>query len=164
MGDFSNSLLAAAIEWQAQQFQARTGITCQVDALVENGGVSQEQATAIFRIFQEALTNILRHAQATRVHITIAEEEGAYVVEVRDNGRGITEEERTGARSLGLLGMRERAQLIGGSIDLTGLPGIGTVLTVRVPLPTQAAAGRAAHAAENEAFLRPLSDSWEGEL
>jgi PAS domain S-box-containing protein len=97
--------LAAAIEWQAQQFQGRTGIICQVDALVESGGVSQEQATAIFRIFQEALTNILRHAQATRVNITIAEEEGAYVVEVRDNGRGITEEERTGSRSLGLLGI-----------------------------------------------------------
>ena len=88
--------LAAAIEWQAQQFQARTGIICQVDALVENGGVSQEQATAIFRIFQEAMTNILRHAQATRVNLTIEEEEGAYILEVRDNGRGITEEERTG--------------------------------------------------------------------
>jgi PAS domain S-box-containing protein len=146
--------LAAAIEWQTQQFQARTGIICQVDALVENGGVSQEQATAIFRIFQEALTNILRHAQATRVNITIAEEEGAYIVDVRDNGRGITEEERTGSRSLGLLGIRERAQLIGGTIDLTGLPGKGTVLTVRVPLPSQAAAYRAAHASENEALLR----------
>ncbi len=156
--------LAAAIEWQAQQFQARTGIICQVDALVENGGVSQEQATAIFRIFQEALTNILRHAQATRVNITIAEEEGAYVVEVRDNGRGITEEERTGSRSLGLLGMRERAQLIGGTIDLTGLPGKGTVLTVRMPLPSPAAACRAADAAENEALFRSLSDAWEEEL
>ena len=69
----------------------------------------------------------------------------------------------TGSFSDRLLGMRERAQLIGGSIDLTGLPGIGTVLTVRVPLPTQAAAGRAARAAENEAFLRPFSDSREGE-
>ena len=134
--------------------------------------MSQEQATAIFRIFQEALTNILRHAQATRVNITIAEEEGAYVVEVRDNGRGITEEERTGSRSLGLLGMRERAQLIGGTIDLTGLPGKGTVLTVRVLLPSQAAAASAAHTAENETpgqaqglplRLRPRSDGWEEE-
>jgi signal transduction histidine kinase len=153
--------LAAAIEWQAQQFQARTGIICRVDALVDNDGVSQEQATAIFRIFQEALTNILRHAQATRVNVTIAEEEGAYVVEVQDNGRGITEEERTGSRSLGLLGIRERAQLIGGTIDLTGLAGKGTVLTVRVPLPSQAAACSAAHASENEALLRPLSNVWE---
>jgi len=60
--------LVAAIEWQAQQFQARTGIICQFDSLVENGDVSQDQATAIFRIFQEAMTNILRHAQATRVN------------------------------------------------------------------------------------------------
>jgi len=153
--------LAAAIEWQTQQFQARTGIICQVDALVESGGVSQEQATAIFRIFQEALTNILRHAQATRVNITIAEEEGAYVVEVRDNGRGITEEERTGSRSLGLLGIRERVQLIGGTIDLTGLTGKGMVLTIRVPLLSQAAACRAAHASEHEALPRPHSDGWE---
>ena len=153
--------LAAAIEWQTQQFQARTGIICQVDALVENGGVSQEQATAIFRIFQEALTNILRHAQATRVNITIAEEEGAYIVDVRDNGRGITEEERTGSRSLGLLGIRERVQLIGGTIDLTGLTGKGMVLTIRVPLLSQAAACRATHASEHEALPRPHSDGWE---
>jgi signal transduction histidine kinase len=131
--------LVAAIEWQAQQFQARTGIICQFDALVENGDLSQDHATAIFRIFQEALTNILRHAQATRVNITIEEEEGAYVLAMRDNGRGITEEERTGSRSLGLIGMRERAQLIGGTIDITGLAGKGTVLTVRVPIPSQEA-------------------------
>ncbi len=155
--------LVAAIEWQAQQFQARTGIICQFDALVENGDLSQDQATTIFRIFQEAMTNILRHAQATRVNITIAEEEGAYVLEVRDNGRGITEEERTGPRSLGLLGMRERAQLIGGTIDLTGLAGKGTVLTVHMPIPSQAAACRVAHASENEAPLRHLGNGPEQE-
>jgi len=82
---------------------------------------------------------------------------------VRDNGRGITEEERTGSRSLGLLGMRERAQLIGGTIDLTGLAGKGTVLTVRMPIPSQAAACRAAHASENEAPLRHLGNDPEEE-
>jgi PAS domain S-box-containing protein len=155
--------LVAAIEWQAQQFQARTGIICQFDSQVEHSDLSQDQATAIFRIFQEAMTNILRHAQATRANITIEEEEGAYILEVRDNGRGITEEERTGSRSLGLLGMRERAQLIGGTIDLTGLAGKGTVLTVRMPIPSQAAACRVAHASENEAPLQHLGNGPEQE-
>lgn len=153
--------VVAAIEWQAQQFQARTGIICQFDALLDNGDMSPEHATALFRILQEALTNILRYAQATQVTITLAEEAGAYVLEVRDNGRGITEAERTGSRSLGLLGMRERAQLIGGTLDLTGLAGKGTVLTVRVPLASQAADGSAAHAAEDAPPLRHRSNGPE---
>ena len=109
--------LVAALEWQAQQFAARTGIRCQFDAVVETHELSQEQATALFRICQEALTNILRHAQATRVTIMVEEGANELILEVKDNGRGITEEERTGSRSLGLIGMRERAQLIGGRID-----------------------------------------------
>ena len=153
--------VVAAIEWQAQQFQARTGIICQFDALLDNGDMSPEHATALFRILQEALTNILRYAQATQVTITLAEEAGAYVLEVRDNGRGITEAERTGSRSLGLLGMRERAQLIGGTLDLTGLAGKGTVLTVRMPLASQTADGSPAHAAEDAPPLRHCSNGPE---
>jgi signal transduction histidine kinase len=130
--------LVAAIEWQAQQFEARTGIICQFDSFVDTTDLSREHATAIFRIFQEALTNIRRHAQATRVNIMIEEEEGEFVLEVRDNGRGIAEDESIGSRSLGLMGMRERAQLVGGRIEITGVAGKGTVLTVRVPIPSQA--------------------------
>jgi len=130
--------LAAALEWQAQQFTARTGITCRFDSFVDDTEVGQEQATALFRIFQEALTNILRHAQATRVTSMIEEEAGEFVLEIEDNGKGITEEESTGSHSLGLMGMRERAQLVGGSITITGVAGKGTVLTVRVPIPGQA--------------------------
>ena len=129
--------IVAAIEWQAQQFKARTGIICQFDPSIENADLSQEQSTAIFRIFQEALTNILRHAQATRVNIMIEQEEGEFVLEVKDNGRGIAEEERTGSRSVGLIGMRERAHLAGGSIEITGVAGKGTVLTLRVPIHSQ---------------------------
>src|SRR5258705_5687425 len=126
--------LLEAIEWQAQQFEARTGIVCQVDSLVENLDLSQEKATAVFRILQEALTNVLRHAHATRVNITIAEEEAEFVFEIRENGRGITEDENIGSRPLGLIGMRERAHLVGGRIEIIGVGERGTVLTLRVPI------------------------------
>jgi PAS domain S-box-containing protein len=129
--------LLEAIEWQAQQFEARTGIACQVDSFVENVDLSREKATAVFRVLQEALTNVLRHAHATRVNITIAEEEAVFAFELRDNGRGITEEEKTGSRSLGLIGMRERANLVGGTIEITGNGERGTVLTLRVPIHGQ---------------------------
>ncbi|HEY2973459.1 MAG TPA: PAS domain-containing protein [Pyrinomonadaceae bacterium] len=125
--------LAEAIEWQARQFQTRTGIICHCDCAVENLHLNQEQSTAVFRIFQEALTNILRHAQATRVEVAIREEAGEFVLTVSDNGRGITKDDRARLQSLGLLGMRERAHLVGGEIELTGVEGRGTVVTVRVP-------------------------------
>ncbi|MDT5122805.1 MAG: hypothetical protein QOC96_2287 [Acidobacteriota bacterium] len=124
--------LAEAIEWQAQQFQTRTGIICHCDCSLEDVALSQEQSTAVFRIFQETLTNILRHAQATRVDIMMEEEDGEFVLTINDNGRGITEDQKSGQHSLGLLGMRERAHLIGGKIDITGVEGKGTVVTLRI--------------------------------
>jgi signal transduction histidine kinase len=127
--------LVEAIEWQAQQFQSRTGIICRWDCSLENFDLSQEQSTAIFRIFQEALTNILRHAQATSVDIMMKAEAGEFVLAIIDNGRGITENEKSGSQSLGLLGMQERAHLIGGKISFTGVEGEGTVITIRVPIP-----------------------------
>lgn len=130
--------LGAAIEAQAQQFEARTGIVCQFTPTVEEVGLTWEQATALFRILQEALTNILRHAQATSVSIMLAVQGDEIMLEVRDNGRGITEAQKNAAQSLGLLGMRERMLLVGGAIEITGVAGKGTVLTVRVPLPDEA--------------------------
>jgi PAS domain S-box-containing protein len=127
--------LAAAVEWQAQQFEARTGISCRCDSSVDDLGLSREQSTAVFRILQEALTNVLQHARATSVDITMRAETGELVLTIIDNGRGITENERTGAQSLGLLGMRERAHLIGGTIHVTGVGGKGTMITVRIPIP-----------------------------
>ena len=88
----------------------------------------------MFRIVQEALTNILRHAQATRVSVAMKEQDGAFILTVSDNGRGITSAEKLSRDSLGLLGMRERAHLIGGSVDIVGLKKIGTTLHLRVPL------------------------------
>jgi signal transduction histidine kinase len=126
--------LVAAIEWAARQFETRTGILCRSESSVEDVQLSQEQSTAVFRIFQEALTNIVRHAQATRVDILMKEEAGQFILTISDNGRGITAFQQAGLESLGLLGMRERAHLVGADIDIKGVEGKGTVVIVRVPL------------------------------
>jgi len=125
--------LAAAVEWQAQQFQSRTGITCCYACSVSHIELDPERSTAVFRIFQEALTNVLRHAGATRIDVSINEEKEELVLKVQDNGRGILESERTDLRSLGLLGMRERADLMGGSVEISGVRGAGTTVVLRVP-------------------------------
>ncbi len=129
--------LEEAIEWQARQFQVRTDIEVHCEAAGEGVALDAEQSTAIFRIFQEALTNVLRHARATRVDVTMIGDADAFVLLIRDNGRGIAEKERAGELSIGLLGMHERAHLIGGEIDVTGSEGQGTTVTLRVPLVTQ---------------------------
>jgi PAS domain S-box-containing protein len=126
--------LLEAIEWQARQFEARTGIVCQRRGFLDNVIFNQEQATAIFRIFQEALTNILRHANANRVEITMAQDLGEFVLAIRDNGKGITGIEKSG---LGILGMQERARLVGGTIQIHGLEDAGTTISVRVPIAGQ---------------------------
>jgi PAS domain S-box-containing protein len=127
--------LIEAIEWHAQQFQARTGIICRREYAVGEVHFKQDQSSAIFRIFQEAMTNILRHAQATSVDINIREEAGEFVLTISDNGRGITENEIAGAQTLGLLGLHERAHLIGGKISVVG--GQGTTVTLRIPIPSR---------------------------
>jgi signal transduction histidine kinase len=101
--------------------------------------LNPELCTALFRIFQETLTNVTRHAKATTVTVTLAELEGGLVLEVRDNGRGINERQINWRESLGLLGMRERAFAYGGEVAITGALGLGTTVTVRVPLVRAAA-------------------------
>jgi signal transduction histidine kinase len=127
--------LTEAIELHAGLFHERTGITVDCECDLERVNLSSEQSTAVFRIFQEALTNILRHAQAKVVKIQVREENEVIMLKVSDNGRGITDEEKSGKRTLGLLGMRERAHLIGGKIEITGSHGEGTVITVSIPIP-----------------------------
>jgi signal transduction histidine kinase len=129
--------LIPAVESQAQEFSARTGIVCQFDSLVESIDLDREKATAVFRIIQEALTNILRHSRATRVNIIIEKDDDELIVEIKDNGRGITEAEKARPSSLGLIGMQERTRLIKGKIEIIGFPGKGTALTLRVPFPTK---------------------------
>jgi PAS domain S-box-containing protein len=126
--------LMEACEWQAEQFEARTGIECRCDCLLQDDGLGEREATAVFRIFQEALTNILRHAQATRVDIAMKEDGDEFVFRVADNGRGITDAEKFSRSSVGILGMQERAHLIGAEIEISGEKGVGTTLQIRVPL------------------------------
>jgi PAS domain S-box-containing protein len=128
--------LIPAIEWQAQEFQSRTGIQCTLDIYLRSVTLSQFGSTAMFRIFQEILTNVARHAQASAVNITLREQAGGLILEVRDNGRGVTEAELSDPKSLGLVGMRERALLLGGETTFTGSPGTGTTVKVRIPLDT----------------------------
>lgn len=130
--------LVAAIEWQANEFQARTGIACAVSASVEEPALSDEAKTALFRIYQETLTNVLRHARAKRVEVALARVNGRLRLQVKDDGKGIPADEVTSARSLGLLGMRERAALLGGEFQITGEPNEGTVVTVTIPHTGQA--------------------------
>jgi len=126
--------LAAAVEWAAEEFKSRTGTRCRVDLPKEAIEIDQELATTIFRILQETLTNIARHADATQVDIRLAMEDGRLSLEVHDNGLGISEEQLSASGTLGILGMRERALLLGGEFLITGAPDLGTRVVVRIPL------------------------------
>ena len=106
--------LVAALEWAAEEFEARTGTKCRLNLPPDPVSIDPESAAAIFRIFQETLTNIARHANASEVNIRLAREDGYLLLEVHDNGIGISEEKLSGGASLGILGMRERALLLGG--------------------------------------------------
>lgn len=126
--------LLPAIEWQASEFQRRTGIACELSLPRKAVEMDQSRATAVFRIVQELLTNISRHAKANRVHIHIEKNKGALSIEVRDNGVGISDERISGTKSLGLLGMRERALLFGGEIHMARGKPRGTIARVKIPL------------------------------
>jgi PAS domain S-box-containing protein len=126
--------LVAAIEWQAQDFQNRTGINCRFTPGVEDLGLDQDLSTAAFRIFQETLTNVARHSGATEVDVNLNHCDDSLALEITDNGKGISAAEISGSRSLGILGMRERASLLGGELQISGTPGEGTTVTLRIPL------------------------------
>ena len=126
--------LVAAIEWQAQQFQKRTGLKVHWETALETADVSRDGATAVFRIFQEVLTNVLRHSRARNIYVTLEQNDDHLELEVADDGRGITEDEQRNTLSLGILGMKERALLVGGEVRITGTKGKGTTVTVTVPL------------------------------
>jgi len=133
--------LIAAIQWQAGQFQERTGVKCEVSVEHEVIVLEQDRSTAVFRIFQEALTNVARHAAATRVRVNLGEADGRLVLEIADDGKGITAKQLSGHKAFGLMGMRERAAFLGGELQISGGPDKGTRVTVSIPLRREGDAG-----------------------
>ena len=112
--------LTGTLKWQAREFQARTGIRCKVELSKEEFDLDQKRSTAVFRIFQEVMTNVARHASATRVGIKLRLDYDHLILNIVDNGVGITESDLRSPGSLGLLGIRERAFLLGGSVEIEG--------------------------------------------
>ena len=133
--------LIAAIEWQLSDFQRRTGIICAFKK-PRSLAIDKDYSSALFRVFQESLTNIARHSEAEKVEITLRKTKGELVLAIRDNGKGIRENEVSGAASLGILGMRERVLPFDGHIQITGKAGKGTRVTVRIPSPGRATKSR----------------------
>jgi PAS domain S-box-containing protein len=127
--------LCAAIEWQVEDFQARFGTSCKARLPAKDLGLGRDHSTALFRILQESLTNVARHAGATQVEICVECEAGYITLTVRDNGRGIQECQAKAPGALGLQGMRERALLLEGRCEISGRPGEGTRVEVQLPLP-----------------------------
>jgi len=126
--------LKEAILWEATKFESRTGIRCRVAWTLKDGPADQTRQVALFRILQEALTNVVRHAHAGAVRIWARKRGKDITLTIRDNGRGITKAEHSSAASIGLLGMNERARLLGGRVKIAGVPGRGTSVTVTIPV------------------------------
>jgi signal transduction histidine kinase len=125
--------LIAAVGWQAKEFQKRTGIRCRAK-LPPEVKLDIDVSTTMFRIFQEILTNVARHSRATRVDMELTIAEDHVALDVTDNGVGIADSDLNGKKSLGLLGMHERALLFGGEVKITGTPGHGTRVAVSIPI------------------------------
>jgi PAS domain S-box-containing protein len=126
--------LSAALEWQGQEFGARTGIEVTMELCPDECTIPDDLGSSVFRILQESLTNVARHAQAKRVTIRLAQSAERLTLEVSDDGIGIPPERLEGTASLGLVGMRERALACGGEFSITGRPNHGTTVLLTVPL------------------------------
>ena len=126
--------LIAALEWLAKEFEKHNRIPCKVACSVPALDMDKDRAVALFRIFQEALTNVSRHARATSVAVSVSRQDRELVIEISDDGVGIKDVDIADLRSIGLIGMRERAAGLGGQINVEGVKGKGTVVTVRIPL------------------------------
>lgn len=128
--------ITSAIEWLAEDFRKRTGIECKAKGIDKEIALDDNRATAVFRILQESLTNVIRHAAATRVEITLKQRKGMLSLKVRDNGRGFDPDGIRQKKSFGLVGIRERALALGGEVVIASAPDQGTTLSVSIPTET----------------------------
>src|SRR5262249_12963866 len=126
--------LVAALEAELEAFQARTGIACRWRLPSETLTLTQEQANGMFRIFQEILTNIARHAHATETTVELTLQEGNLVLQANDNGVGVLQKDIDSPQSLGLVGMQERAVILGGKTTFKSEPDVGTTVAVTIPI------------------------------
>lgn len=126
--------ISAAIDWAAKEFQKRTAVRCKVIIYPEDIRLDENVSIAVFRIFQEALTNITRHANASRVDVSFTNNNGIIELQVKDNGKGIAKKQIDALKSLGLVGMREKAKNLGGTLDISGRKGTGTTVTLTIPI------------------------------
>lgn len=133
--------LNAAIHWQAGEFSRRADIPCHLHLPPDEFSLNPEMKTSLFRILQETLTNVARHAQATQVEVSLMMKDQTLILTVEDDGRGITGQEIADPRALGLLGLRERVAQWGGECAIHGTPGRGTSVTVQIPLPAEPVKG-----------------------
>lgn len=136
--------LVAALQWQTESFGRRFGLRCDFASDVDSVDLDAGRATAIFRMFQEMLSNVARHAQASRVTVRVEQVEASLVLTVRDNGKGGALEVAEVPSAYGLLGMRERAMLLGGQLDIVSAQKRGTTVTVSIPLRDRRAGSRSA--------------------
>ncbi len=125
--------LLAALEWQLEEFQRRTGVQCKLHSTMAYVNLDEERSIAVFRIFQESLTNVARHANATKVTATLYKEADSLVLKVEDNGKGISEDDIHNVKSVGLVGMRERALFLRGTVNFSGEPSKGTTVSLQFP-------------------------------
>ncbi len=126
--------LIAAIEWLTEDFSRRYSIDMQLNIDHTDNELESSAAASVFRMLQEALTNVARHARATCVTVSIRQKAGRFIMEISDNGIGISVENQKKGKSFGLIGMKERSHLLGGEITFTGCPGVGTTIHIAVPL------------------------------
>jgi PAS domain S-box-containing protein len=126
--------LTAGIGWQVEEWQAKTGIRCTMRSAIDDESIDSGRATAAFRVLQEALTNVARHAHATNVQVQLWIADGRLRLEIHDDGCGIADRTVADATSLGLLGMKERVHSYGGTVEIRGAPACGTTVDVSIPL------------------------------
>jgi two-component system, NarL family, sensor histidine kinase UhpB len=126
--------LIPALEWQTAEFQSRTKISCTLKTNVEDIQIDPDRSTALFRILQESLTNVARHSNASEVNVELHATGNNLTLTVSDNGKGIAEMNIPSLKSLGLLGMKERAHMLGGMLNIKGRPGHGTIVSVELPI------------------------------
>lgn len=150
--------LTAALEWDIQEFRNRTGINCEFTSDPEDIALDPNLSTAIFRIFQEAMTNVARHANASNVKVSLKQAQSHLRLRIKDTGRGIRKSEISNPRSLGLIGIRERVLPWGGTVNISGVPGKGTDVTVEIPIRRRSDKTRAKHMRFKKEISRRNSD------